>query len=156
MQIKLNRTAFRRLVQMYMLSTAVCIALAARFLIVPRWAAFEEEFRLLAETHFGGPPPDWLMWLSLAVGALSIEWIVVSIAGLFWFKRWARLGTWASIPGCFIAMLVMIGETPEYTTLIDDLFTMTNSALLGAIVLLSYAKGYGAEWFALPAIAAEE
>lgn len=150
MQIELNRATFRRLVQLYAVSLVLlCVTVAAE-LFVSEWLAFSDEFDAIVARRFGASGFDTApYWAFGSIGAVLI-WMIASIVGLLSFKRWARFGNWASVLVGFVPMLVFDGYTPSYTSPAVDLVSEINCGLFGAIVLLSYAKGLGADWFGSP------
>ena len=149
--IELNRATFRRLVQLYIVTLLLSSVPAIWQLFDPFWKSFDERFEQLVLSQFGQQAhPDWLMWTAGISFVLVGTWSVASMVGLLWFKRWARLGFWASAIPLLALASVTLGFRPYFATMLDDIFGIVGEALFGAIVLLSYAEGLGAEWFAPP------
>ena len=149
MALELNRATFRRLVQFYLLLLPIGVAAFVIELITGPWLAFSNAFDALAAQHFGPDAfvedaPSWPLALLLSLFA----WMVASTIGLLWFRRWARFGAWASVLGIVAGMMMIDGYRPSYTSPVLDVFTIINGTLGGAILLLAYGKGYGADWFA--------
>ena len=71
-----------------------------------------------------------------------------SIAGLLWFKRWARFGSWMSLLVAIPVLWWVEGYRPSYTSPLTDWLSFVDAGLFGAVLLLAYARDYGATWFA--------
>jgi len=155
-QIELNRATFRRLVQLYVAFFLLTIAIIAAELMNSRWWTFSEEFDALVARIFGVSGVDTFPIASLVVLLGLLVWMIASMIGLFWYRRWARFGSWASIIALFGAMFVIDGYRPSYTSPLLNMLTLVDGALFGAIILLSYAKGFGAGWFRWPLEVTEE
>jgi hypothetical protein len=151
MRVELSRATFIRLVQLYIATGILSAGAAVYFIFSSSWQPFNNEFDLLVERHFVEPDaPDWLLWVVAGLLATILVWMIASMFGLLWFKRWARTGVWASLLALLGLAAVTFGTSPSATTLMDDALAIVDSALLGAILLLAYADGLGADWFALP------
>ena len=149
MTLRLDRAAFRRLVQLYIVTAIASTAAAVHDYLGPQWSAFSEAFDALVVTHFGDRTvPDPVMWASAAALVGAGLWMVASMFGLLRFQRWARTGMWMSIVIVLAVSQAAFGSQPSYTTPLTDLLALLDGALFGAILLLAYAEGYGAEWFA--------
>jgi len=148
MQLELNRATFRRLVQLYaasyLISTAV---IAAELLLLGGWLEFSDDFDAIVARHFGTSSFDMSEYWTLGALLFILTWTFASIAGLYWFKPWARFGNWASAVIASVTLLAVDGYRPSYTSPAVDFLLLINGGLFGAIVLLSYAKGFGADWF---------
>lgn len=156
MQIELSRTTFRRLVQLHIAMAVLSLVSYARLYLMPSWIDFSADFEGLIAEHFARQePPEWQAVVAGVVFLVVGIWSIASLVGLLWFKRWARLGSWLSLI-IFFVLGMLLGGKPSFSTLADDALLIFSSGLFGAIVLLSYAKGLGSEWFARSALKTEE
>ena len=152
MTIELNRTTFKRLVWLYIATSLLAVAASLPHLLSVRWFNFGEVFDQLVAEEFGSSTWSDTVWLVVGVGLLGLViWMVASIFGLFYFRRWARFGVWASVVLLLVISVVIFRFRPIFGSIWDDVAITFSSALLGAIVLMAYAKGLGDEWFATPA-----
>ncbi len=147
--IDLNRTAFRRMVQLHLAVLALVLGSTVLNATVPSLVAFGDGFDALVGEHFGSAfPPDHIMWPAAITFIVALIWSIVSTIGLLWFKRWARFGNWASIGLMYAVSILAFGSRPVYSTMLENVLFFISNALFGAIILLSYASGLGAQWFA--------
>ena len=149
MIIDLNRATFRRLVQIDLLLVGALVALAVYEALGPAWSDFSDDFDTIAAKHFGpsayaGFEAEIAILLLLLGLAL---WMFASLVGLYWFKRWARFGTWASMLALFLLMWLLPGQSVGYSSRFMDILTFLDSAATGMILLLAYAKDHGQIWF---------
>ena len=150
MSWELNRPLFRRLVQLYFLGFAFAVPVLVFEVLDPRWSFFTDEFDALVTERFGKPDPV-LEEATFWVGVASLAWHLVSAVGLFWYKRWARLGFWMSILPFWAIMLLPGYSTPTYSSPWLDTLTAALESVFGAIFLLSYSRDHGGAWFGSPA-----
>ena len=149
MSWELNRATFRRLVQLYLVTLPIFIAAAVVEAFGDGWREFGDEFDSLSSERFGPTGFDTLpVWLVTGSLVLLLTWMIASNVGLLWFKRWARFGTWASVIVMYAVLLAIDGYRPSYTSPVYDWAMLVDGGLLGAILLLAYARNYGATWFA--------
>ena len=149
MIIDLNRTTFRRLVQIDLLLVIAVLALAVYETLGAVWSDFSDDFDALVSKHFG-PPADAGFEAEIAILLLVLGlalWMFASLIGLYWFKRWARFGTWASMLALFLLMWLLPGQSVGYSSRFMDILTFLDSAATGMILLLAYAKDHGQIWF---------
>lgn len=146
MAITLNRTTFRRLVQLYLLSIVIAVAAYALEYVI--WQRFADAADRLTTEHFGEASDIQLFSLGGLMFAAFVAH-VVAIFGLFAFKRWSRGLSWLSLvvmlPGGFLPFLT-ISWTGFWTAWIE----MIGAALFGAILTLAYSRDHGAIWFGEP------
>jgi len=148
MSIELNRTTFKRLVQLYLLGLAVAVVASTYETVA--WSGFGDAFDELVRQHFG-ETADWEMYLALVIGLLSLAAHIGAAIGLMGFRRWARPTFWGSMLLLFCMMLIP-GLGPSWSGFWSMITETATSALFGAILLLSYARDYGAEWFHIPTL----
>lgn len=157
MSITPDRALFRRLVRLYLLLSAVAIAATVYEAAAPGWREFSDEFDLLVQRRFGSVS-DVLVIGSGAAMLLCLVFHVVAAIGLLKFRRWARLGFWASIIVTLPVLWVPGLGVPFYSGAVTWTAQAAGSMLFGAILVLAYAEGLGAIWFATgaPAQAIED
>jgi hypothetical protein len=121
--------------------------LVLQYVAGPRFG-FSEAFDQLVVAHFGPSVFTGVPDTILAVGLCAVlGWMLASTVGLFWFKRWARLGFWLAPLLATVLLMVLEGSRPDFSTPLADVLLTVHSATFGMIILLSYAKDYGADWF---------
>jgi hypothetical protein len=147
-----NQALFRRLVRLYLLLTAIAILAAVYESAAPRWRDFSGEFDLLVQRHFGSVSAALGIALA-AVVLLCLAFHVVAAFALLRFKRWARLGFWASFVAMLPALCVPGLGFPFYSGPMTWLAQGAGSMLFGAILLLAYTEDLGASWFTTSASA---
>ena len=143
-----DRATFRRLIWLHIAaSIAAVVAIGVPFFL-PRWAAFDSAFEQLADQSFGveATSASFLVVIG-AVLVAAVVWAVVSVIGLFSFKRWARFGFWASNLISTVLIFPIMGLRPFWGVVTEDVPALLAGATFGAIVLLSYLRGAGAVWF---------
>ena len=149
MAIELNQRLFRRLVQLELLVLALFVAiLAFEMIIDPKWVAFDTEFHLLVDRHFGEVKQSdgWVIAQMVAM-IMVVAWFFASTIGLFWFRRWARFGFWAAGVVAMMIIFLIDGYRPNYGSSLYDVFALLDGMLLGAILILAYSRDHGARWF---------
>lgn len=149
MAVELDRTTFRRLVWLHVaVGSASLLAVAPQYLS-DRWQTFSLAFEALVDQQLGvdtTPAAVAIAFAGIAIGAFV--WMIASIVGLLRFRSWGRTGTVASTALLLVLYPLALGSRPTFTSAVEVLLTFVDSALFGAIVLLAYAKGHGADWFA--------
>ena len=143
MSIDLNKAAFRRLVQLYLLLLLLSVPLVILQVLSPTYETFDIEFQELVARHYGYA--GYSEPLLVVMGAFLLAHFASAVS-LLWFKRWGRLLFWFSI----IVMLTLdsiLGAPAEWYTRWTAWSEVVGSALFGVIVLLSYATGLGTVWF---------
>lgn len=148
MAIELNRALFKRLVWLYLASIAA-FALSVLFMIFDAtFAALELEVGALIARSYGSLDDlstPVLVTIAVGLGVLLL-WSLASTIGLLFFKRWARLGFWASLLPA-VPLFLLVGVYPALTSGAHELTLIISSGLFGAILLISYASGLGDVWF---------
>ncbi len=143
MSIELSRPTFRRLVQVYLFSLMISVAVLVFETIA--WSDFVEAFDGLTAEHFGTATDLQLFSLG-GIGLAGGIAHVVAAFGLLRFKWWSRRLLWMSllpmlgfgfIPGFQVAW------TGVWSTWVE----LIGLGFLGAILLLAYACGCGDVWF---------
>ena len=151
----LDQVTFRRLVWLYIACWACSIAFIGHEVLAPEWTLFGSDFDALVVRHFGpddifgaDQSVDGPLRMFIGIGCLGLAWNFASMFGLLRFKRWARTGIWTSVLVLLLLLIAVFGSRPSYSTPLGDMLAAIDSGLLGAILLLSYARGLGAAWFA--------
>ncbi len=145
MTIELNRTTFKRLVWFYLfLLGAGVVALVIELFVWSEFSKFNDAFDKLAIDHFGQQSE-----FQLGAGAVLAFAHIVALIGLLRFKRWARSLFWISLL-LMIVPSVVPGFLIYWAGPLTSWIGFFDTAALGAILLLAYAREYGAIWFARP------
>ena len=136
MTVELNRTTFRRLVQVNWLALVAVVPLGVWQALSQGWNDFDAAFtKLLQETYGRAEPPDWLLWTS---GALLLAH-VAALIGIYWFQPWARWMLWATV--LIMAVLdTAFGQAASYAPAIETWLGTIGDAVFGAVVLASYCQ----------------
>jgi hypothetical protein len=145
--MELSRTTFRRLVQLYLLLWAASIVLIVGQLFNQLHHDFDREFVALSERYYG-PQRESDLIMALSGGLLIMH--TAGAIGLLWFQRWARLIFWMAL----VVLLVIDSATGSPVAYFDQWASWSEflgSGIFGAILVISYASGFGAEWFAAKA-----
>ena len=146
MQLNLDQPTFKRLVQLYLATVMVAYGLQVWDAFDPTQQAFSEAFERLVETRFGQSGQDWQA-RAYYYGLLGMVWHLASAIGLFWYKRWARFGFWASLLLVLLLESIAFSFRPIFQMGWAGLFTSAITALFGAIVLIAYSSDHGHIWF---------
>jgi hypothetical protein len=136
MELKLDKPAYRRLVQLYLVSFLLLIGAAVYSVVDPVLSSFDADFQELVGKHFRHAAASDVM---AAVGGMFLVTHLGATIGLLWFKAWARLLFWSSF--LITYAITVIFEPPVY---------YSTSWLFGAIIILSYSKDHGVIWFSKP------
>ena len=139
---------FRRLVQLQIFLFLVSLLIFIGELMSEPFASFDSDFEALVTKYFGPGGLNEPTMVQAAVLITIFGWMLSSIAGLLWFKRWARFGSWASLLAAAPVLWWVDGDRPSYTSLLTDWLSFVDAGLFGAVLLLAYAQDYGATWFA--------
>jgi hypothetical protein len=142
---ELNRSLFRRLVQLYIFVLLACVLVTVAQLFDSQMVGFSADFDALVAKRFGEPDPvleDAGMVVLLAV----VLWHLVATGGLLRFKNWARWGFWVSAVLMWILTFVP-PLRPMYGWPLGSLLSAAFEGLFATIVLLSYSRDHGGTWF---------
>ena len=149
MRFELDQQMFKRLVQLYLLTFLASIGTVVYEVLDPTWSAFHDGFDILVDAHFG-PAPEPLQTASLVLALAALVWHMGSAIGLLWFKRWARLGYWASLLPILALEILPLVSRPTVASPWSGWMGEFGAALFGAIVLLAYSSSHGRLWFMTP------
>lgn len=147
--IELNRSTFRRLVQFNIATGIATVIVALYEAFSPRWISFSTDFDSLVLRYFGDVDSlsETSRWLLMGVYCGLILWLVASLIGLFWFKRWARFSFLASTVCMYAIAFLSPGLVANYGTALSDAVAFAECASSGAILLLAYGRDHGQIWF---------
>jgi hypothetical protein len=122
------------------------IAAAVYEVAEPTYAAFSTAFDNVRNEHFG-EISETQLYVVIALCLLGFTAHLSATIGLLRFKRWSRWMFWGSallgIPGGMLPTLY-----PYWSSYWTSWAVFIGSGLFGMILLLAYARGHGANWFA--------
>lgn len=143
MSIELSRDTFRRLNQLYLVF--IMLTTLAVVTEMSIWSDFYEAADRLTIEYFG-EASSLQFFLFGAIGFTGGVLHLVAAFGLLNFRPWSRQLLWLS----FIPMLAL-GLIPGFEVMWLGAWSMwlevALSALLGALLLLAYARDFGEKWF---------
>jgi hypothetical protein len=140
--LELNQTTFRHLVWLQAALIVAIVPLAIYEVENVSWSSFDAGVSRLSLQHFGRST-ELTDFEALWAGIVSIC-SIVSLYGLYTFRRWGRLLFLLSF--AFAGIFSMMGPvlwTSGPSSLMDILSSMSG----GALLLMSYGNGLGADWF---------
>jgi|GEM_PF-5949558 len=143
MQIELNWSTFRRLVQLELLLLIALILAVAIEVLIPGYAAFDVAFDELAAEHGFDDAPDILI---VPISGLLITAYVGSLVGMLRGSRAARNIYFATfVLGWPCAWL--LSRPVTWSANVTDFVLTLGAMVSGALLLLAYSRDHGQIWF---------
>jgi hypothetical protein len=134
---------FRYLAIAYLVTFLLIVPIMIHQVTDPNWVAFDAGFNRLLKQHFSWREPQDNFWI--LVGLILTTHIMATI-GLLWFRRWAKW-LFAGTTVVLILASPFAGGPVTYFDSVSMVIQSLVGSLAGAILLLSFARGFGNDWF---------